>query len=125
MIFEIALIIFRDAKQNKGTILRASVDYIKILRRQYDNASLIDGKCQMLAEQNFALQERVKVRIKHLTIIYSMKSLCLHLGIGKKMFIEWYSNQSIINYREKFAGNCHGPFEYCETRTIIIIIFIK
>jgi hypothetical protein len=52
----------RDTKQNKGTILRASVDYIKILRRQYDNASLIDGKCQMLAEQNFALQERVKVR---------------------------------------------------------------
>jgi transcription factor E3 len=51
-----------DTKQNKGTILRASVDYIKILRRQYDNASLIDGKCQMLAEQNFALQERVKVR---------------------------------------------------------------
>jgi transcription factor E3 len=49
-----------DTKQNKGTILRASVDYIKILRRQYDNASLIDGKCQMLAEQNFALQERVK-----------------------------------------------------------------
>ncbi|CAF0771456.1 unnamed protein product [Adineta ricciae] len=49
-----------DAKQNKGTILRASVDYIKILRRQYENASLIDGKCQMLAEQNFALQERVK-----------------------------------------------------------------
>ncbi len=59
--------ISRDSKQNKGTILRASVDYIKILRRQYDNASLIDGKCQMLAEQNFALQERVKVRRKILS----------------------------------------------------------
>jgi len=49
-----------DTKQNKGTILRASVDYIKILRRQYDNASLIDEKCHILAEQNFALQERIK-----------------------------------------------------------------
>jgi transcription factor E3 len=49
-----------DTKQNKGTILRASVDYIKILRRQYDNASLIDEKCHILAEQNLALQERVK-----------------------------------------------------------------
>lgn len=49
-----------DSKQNKGTILRASVDYIKILRRQYDNASLIDEKCHILSEQNTALQERVK-----------------------------------------------------------------
>lgn len=54
----------RDSKQNKGTILRASVDYIKILRRQYDNSSLIDEKCHILSEQNFALQERVKVRLK-------------------------------------------------------------
>ncbi|CAF4231610.1 unnamed protein product, partial [Rotaria magnacalcarata] len=50
-----------DSKQNKGTILRASVDYIKILRRQYDNAVLIEEKYQMLAQQNMALQERVKV----------------------------------------------------------------
>ncbi|CAF3132867.1 unnamed protein product [Rotaria socialis] len=49
-----------DSKQNKGTILRASVDYIKILRRQYDNAVLIEEKYQMLAQQNMALQERVK-----------------------------------------------------------------
>lgn len=49
-------------KQNKGTILRASVDYIKILRRQYDNAHLIDEKCQMLAEENMTLEERVQVR---------------------------------------------------------------
>lgn len=56
------MIFSRDSKQNKGTILRASVDYIKILRRQYDNASLIDEKCQILSEHNFALQERVKVR---------------------------------------------------------------
>jgi len=49
-----------DSKQNKGTILRASVDYIKILRRQYDNASLIDEKCHLLTEQNLALHERIK-----------------------------------------------------------------
>ncbi|CAF3435809.1 unnamed protein product [Rotaria sp. Silwood1] len=49
-----------DIKQNKGTILRASVDYIKILRRQYDNVSLVEEKCQILAEQNLALQERIR-----------------------------------------------------------------
>ena len=51
-------------KQNKGTILRASVDYIKILRRQYDNVSLVEEKCQMLSEQNMALQERIRVKLK-------------------------------------------------------------
>jgi hypothetical protein len=49
-----------DIKQNKGTILRASVDYIKILRRQYDNVSLIEEKCQMLTEQNSSLQDRIR-----------------------------------------------------------------
>ncbi|CAF0734922.1 unnamed protein product [Adineta ricciae] len=49
-----------DLKQNKGTILRASVDYIKILRRQYDNVSLVEEKCQLLSEHNSALQERVR-----------------------------------------------------------------
>ena len=54
--------LIRDIKQNKGTILRASVDYIRILRRQYDNAGLIEEKCQHLTEENLALHERVKVR---------------------------------------------------------------
>ncbi|CAF0898433.1 unnamed protein product [Didymodactylos carnosus] len=50
----------QDIKQNKGTILRASVDYIKILRREYENARLIEERCQMLTEQNKSLQDRVK-----------------------------------------------------------------
>lgn len=49
-----------DTKQNKGTILRASVDYIKILQREYANISLVDEKCQQLSEQNNALQERIR-----------------------------------------------------------------
>ncbi|CAF3127975.1 unnamed protein product [Rotaria sp. Silwood2] len=61
-----------DSKQNKGTILRASVDYIKILRRQYENASLIDEKYQMLTEQNIVLQERVK----------ELERKCLSAGIS-------------------------------------------
>lgn len=51
-------------KQNKGTILRASVDYIKILRRQYENTALIEEKCQMLSEQNTSLQDRIRVMKK-------------------------------------------------------------
>ncbi|CAF0725063.1 unnamed protein product [Didymodactylos carnosus] len=50
----------QDIKQNKGTILRASVDYIKILRREYENARLIEEKYRMLSEQNKSLQDRVQ-----------------------------------------------------------------
>ncbi|CAF1004076.1 unnamed protein product [Rotaria sp. Silwood1] len=60
-----------DSKQNKGTILRASVDYIKILRRQYENAGLIEAKYQMLTEQNIVLQERIK----------ELEKKCLAAGI--------------------------------------------
>lgn len=60
--FDSLLSFFRDTKQNKGTILRASVDYIKILRRQYDNNVLIEEKCQTLNEENHALRERIRVR---------------------------------------------------------------
>lgn len=49
-----------DTKQNKGTILRASVDYIRILRRQYDNNVLVEEKCQSLTEENQALRDRIR-----------------------------------------------------------------
>jgi len=49
-----------DTKQNKGTILRASVDYIKALQREYANISLAEERCQVLFEQNNVLQERIR-----------------------------------------------------------------
>ena len=52
---------YRDIKQNKGTILRASVDYIKLLRCQYDNINLVEDRCHLLSEENSSLQDRIRV----------------------------------------------------------------
>lgn len=80
-------------KQNKGTILRASVDYIKILRRQYENASLVEEKCHMLTEENLALQERVKVS-EDRTESKDHRCKYRFQGIGTQMCFTWNSHST-------------------------------
>jgi len=41
----------RDVRQNKGSILKASVDYIKLLRRDRERRSGVEERCRKL-EQN-------------------------------------------------------------------------
>ena len=41
----------RDVRQNKGSILKASVDYIKLLRRDKEKRSAVEERCKKL-EQN-------------------------------------------------------------------------
>merc|ERR1719228_3169007 len=38
--------IVRDVRQNKGSILKASVDYIRILKREKERKSLVEDKCR-------------------------------------------------------------------------------
>lgn len=109
-------------KQNKGTILRASVDYIKILRRQYDNVTLVGEKCQLLADQNAALQERVKVGV---SLFLPGQNMCdVFRGLGTQMFIEWYSYSTVVDElnQQGFACYCCAQFESSETGTFVIVI---
>ena len=39
--------IVRDVRQNKGSILKASVDYIKILKREKERKIYIEEKCKV------------------------------------------------------------------------------
>ena len=106
--------LFRDLKQNKGTILRASVDYIRILRRQYDNSGLIEEKCQQLTEENVALHERVKVR-RVISVLLLLSGNLSRLGIGTEM---------------PLARNCHsavGQSSYSngERRTVVAVVIVE
>lgn len=38
--------IVRDVRQNKGSILKASVDYIKILKKEKERKGLVEEKCR-------------------------------------------------------------------------------
>merc|ERR1711988_611806 len=42
----------RDVRQNKGSILKASVDYIKILRKEKEKKILLEEKCRKLEQLN-------------------------------------------------------------------------
>ena len=38
--------IVRDVRQNKGSILKASVDYIKILKKEKERKELVEERCR-------------------------------------------------------------------------------
>lgn len=78
---------FRDAKHNKGTILRASVDYIRELRRQHENVSVIEEKFQLLTEENQLLHERIRVRRSFHRLINLRLSLFLFKELERQCLV--------------------------------------
>jgi len=44
--------VVRDVRQNKGSILKASVDYIKILKKEKEKKILLEEKCRKLEQMN-------------------------------------------------------------------------
>ena len=44
--------ILRDFRQNKGSILKASVDYIKILKKEKEKKTFMEEKCRKLEQVN-------------------------------------------------------------------------
>ena len=51
-------------RQNKGSILKASVDYIKLLRRDRERRSGVEERCRKL-EQNHR-RALLKIQVSHL-----------------------------------------------------------
>lgn len=52
---------FRDMRQNKGTILKSSVDYIRNLKRDLDKMKRVDQEKKQLEMINRKLLLRVQV----------------------------------------------------------------
>ena len=53
--------IVRDVRQNKGSILKASVDYIKILKREKERKIHIEEKCKKHEQINRKLLIKLQV----------------------------------------------------------------
>ena len=67
--------IVRDVRQNKGSILKASVDYIKILKREKERKIHIEEKCKkheqinrklLIKLQVFNFQSDLFCKLKHI-----------------------------------------------------------
>lgn len=50
-----------EARQNKGTILKASVDYIKKLQRDMHKMKIQEAKQRQLEESNRQMRLRIQV----------------------------------------------------------------
>lgn len=51
----------RDVRQNKGSILRASVDYIRTLKKDQVQKRLLEDKCRIQEFQNRRLLLKLQV----------------------------------------------------------------
>ena len=62
----------RDARQSKGSILKASVDYIKILKREKERKIHIEEKCKKHEQMNRILLIKLQVSFSRLSnfIVY-------------------------------------------------------
>ena len=61
--------IVRDVRQNKGSILKASVDYIKILKKEKERKGLVEEKCRKQEIINRKLL--IKLQVDKMTLLPS------------------------------------------------------
>ena len=59
--------IVRDVRQNKGSILKASVDYIKILKKEKERKGLVEEKCRKQEIINRKLL--IKLQVDKMTLL--------------------------------------------------------
>ena len=63
--------IVRDVRQNKGSILKASVDYIKILKKEKEKKTFMEEKCRKLEQVNRKALLKIQVSSHHRTLVES------------------------------------------------------
>ena len=99
---------FRDLRQNKGSILKASVDYIRKLRRDQERLKQIEEKQRQTELQNRKMMLRVQVKtVKWLSWTRNMKSA---LGVKEvPEFDQFYclsqccrGSRDVWSFHEKF-----------------------
>lgn len=74
--------VFSDVRQNKGTILKASVDYIRKLRKEQDRMRLVEEEKKNTEELNRRLLLRVQVRIAFERLTMFFHYLCFVMQLG-------------------------------------------
>ena len=58
----------RDVRQNKGSILKASVDYIRILKKEKERKIHIEEKCKKTEQINRKLLIKLQVHNRNLIL---------------------------------------------------------
>ena len=64
----------RDVRQNKGSILKASVDYIKLLRRDKEKRSAVEERCKKLEQNHRRALLKIQVPCRLFAILGFLKN---------------------------------------------------
>ena len=109
----------RDVRQNKGSILKASVDYIKLLRRDKEKRSAVEERCKKL-EQN---HRRALLKIQVPYYLFAI------LGFPKNRIVASYHFKCLINQdllMDRCPPNisfCHQLLQRCSFKRLIGAVF--
>ena len=69
----------RDVRQNKGSILRASVEYIRLLKEDLTAKLQLDKLCRLQQYQNRKLLNQIQASVTHAhTVGTSIRSSVTH-----------------------------------------------
>ena len=68
----------RDVRQNKGSILKASVEYIKRLKQDQRKKNYFEEKYRLQEYQNKKLMQKLQVR-SHMFISINIKYICRNM----------------------------------------------
>lgn len=85
----------KDMKQNKGTILKASVDYVRLLKRENTRLNEQEKKYKEIESNNRCLQ----MKIKQLELIRDNQNC------NSNQNIHWSSNNQTINCNPNIGNN--------------------
>jgi nicotinic acid mononucleotide adenylyltransferase len=77
--------IVRDVRPNKGTILKSSVDYIKVLKHEINRLRKTELKQKEIEMQNKRLMMRVQVIIRKEVGIERELMMIIGAGIGNSI----------------------------------------
>ena len=84
----------RDVRQNKGSILKASVDYIKKLKVDQDRKKFLEQKCRIQEYQTRKLIAKLQVRYVTPLIIYILSGWGIYLYVECRPRI--YLNKGLL-----------------------------
>ena len=66
-----------EARQNKGTILKASVDYIRKLQRDHDRTKMMEAKQRQLEDTNRQMRLRIQVGVTFCNMVFNVKTIMI------------------------------------------------
>jgi len=99
----------RDVRQNKGSILKASVDYIRKLKVDQDRKKFLEEKCRIQEYQTRKLIARLQLYEKQLKL-HGVSGSLTPAGLSRSLALASNKGQMVTSIKKKqnLLDNCYS-----------------